>query len=211
MAQHEAAMELAFATKRSKDKTCGICMDTVTEKKPAIDARFGILPNCNHCYCLSCLRTWRKADQFDHKIVRACPECRRTSDYIVPSRFWIDTPEEKAQLLADYKAQLTQKRCKYFDQGRGECPFGNQCFYRHETADGIPVDVGPPEQQRRRAVRAPTASDDDLEASRALIQRIFLHDFLSMRDELAGLPGAWPPGHDGLDFLDFLSDPGSDD
>ena len=39
-------------------------------------SRFGILPNCNHCFCLSCIRKWRQAKQFEHKIIRACPECR---------------------------------------------------------------------------------------------------------------------------------------
>ena len=38
--------------------------------------RFGILPSCNHCFCLPCIRKWRQAKQFEHKIIRACPECR---------------------------------------------------------------------------------------------------------------------------------------
>ena len=39
-------------------------------EKKGNEARFGIMPNCNHCYCLECLRKWRKAKQFEHKIVR---------------------------------------------------------------------------------------------------------------------------------------------
>ena len=62
-------MENAFAVARSKEKTCGICMEVVMDK-PKGEARFGILPNCNHCFCLSCLRTWRQAKQFEHKIIR---------------------------------------------------------------------------------------------------------------------------------------------
>lgn len=210
MKQHEAEMELAFAIKKSKDKTCGICMEVVMDKKPAIQARFGIMPNCNHCYCLSCLRTWRKAEQFDNKIVRACPECRQTSDYICPSRFWIDSKEEKDILLKNYKEQLKKKQCKYFNEGKGDCPFGNKCFYRHETADGVAVDVGPPEQQKRRAVRAPRAFDNDIEFSRELIQRIFLNDFLAMREEMDGLTGIWNSDEDILEILDLLSDTESD-
>ncbi len=38
--------------------------------------RFGILPSCTHCFCLPCIRKWRQAKQFEHKIIRACPECR---------------------------------------------------------------------------------------------------------------------------------------
>lgn len=67
--QHEQAMELSFAIAQSKDKTCGICFDTIMEKAGR-EKRFGILPNCNHIFCLECIRTWRQAKQFEHKITR---------------------------------------------------------------------------------------------------------------------------------------------
>ena len=69
MKQHEADMEQAFAVAKSKDRTCGICMEVVVDK-PKSEARFGIMPNCNHCFCLSCLRKWRQAKQFENKIIR---------------------------------------------------------------------------------------------------------------------------------------------
>ena len=100
MTQHEEDMELSFAIARSKDKTCGICMEvriiitrlkrhshfklvqsyvfisyktplqTVIEKKPSSERRFGILSNCNHIFCLSCIRKWRSAKQFENKTIR---------------------------------------------------------------------------------------------------------------------------------------------
>ncbi|CAB4059807.1 MKRN [Lepeophtheirus salmonis] len=100
--KHEAEMEIAFAVARSKEKTCGICMEVVLEKEEG-DARFGIMPNCNHCFCLPCLRTWRQAKQFDNKIVRSCPECRQKSDYICPSRLWVESKEDKDKLFSKYK------------------------------------------------------------------------------------------------------------
>jgi len=66
-------MDLAFAFAKSKDKTCGICMEIIVEKQPNSEARFGIMPNCNHCFCISCLRKWRQAKQFEHKITRFVP------------------------------------------------------------------------------------------------------------------------------------------
>ena len=30
----------------------------------------------------------------------------------------------------------SKKPCKHFDQGRGECPFGDSCFYLHAYPDG---------------------------------------------------------------------------
>jgi len=31
---------------------------------------------------------------------------------------------------------FSKKPCKYFDEGRGECPFGDSCFYLHAYPDG---------------------------------------------------------------------------
>ncbi|XP_033149274.1 probable E3 ubiquitin-protein ligase makorin-1 [Drosophila busckii] len=146
--QHEQAMELSFAIAQSKDKTCGICFDTIMEKVGK-EKRFGILPNCNHIFCLECIRTWRQAKQFEHKITRACPECRVCSDFVCPSAFWVETKEEKDKLLNDYRAALGAKDCKYFKKGEGKCPFGNKCFYKHALPNGDIVDVGLPKRARK--------------------------------------------------------------
>lgn len=113
--QHEKDMELSFAIARSKDKTCGICFDTIMEKNGR-EKRFGILPNCNHIFCLECIRKWRQAKQFENKIVRSCPECRVSSDFVCPSPFWVDTKEDKDKLLNEYKMALGAKDCKYFQK-----------------------------------------------------------------------------------------------
>ncbi|KAM7356027.1 makorin 1 [Cochliomyia hominivorax] len=146
--QHEQAMELSFAIARSKDKTCGICFDTIMEKAGR-EKRFGILPNCNHIFCLECIRKWRQAKQFEHKITRSCPECRVASDFVCPSAFWVETKEEKDKLLGDYRKALVIKDCKYFKKGDGKCPFGNKCFYKHALPNGDLVDVGCPKKARK--------------------------------------------------------------
>ena len=63
-------MELSFQIAQSRDKVCGICMDNVYDKKPVSEARFGILSECNHVFCLACIRKWRSAKNFENKIVR---------------------------------------------------------------------------------------------------------------------------------------------
>lgn len=148
IAAHEKEMEIAFSIQRSKEKTCGICFDVVWEKVGK-EQRFGILPNCNHCFCLECIRTWRQAKQFDNKIIRACPECRVCSDFVCPSSFWVDSKDEKDKLILKYKNALSEKDCKYFKKGSGTCPFGNKCFYRHCLVDGKKVDVGEPQRPAR--------------------------------------------------------------
>ncbi|KAK4329359.1 hypothetical protein Pmani_000282 [Petrolisthes manimaculis] len=147
----EAEMEHSFAVARSKDKVCGICMETIMERPLASQRRFGILPNCCHCFCLSCIRKWRQSKQYENKVVRSCPECRTQSDFVIPSRYWVDNKdkEEKSKLLDSYQTALSDKPCKYFKQGEGQCPFGNKCFYLHALPDGTKKDVGPPRQRRR--------------------------------------------------------------
>lgn len=147
--RHERNMELSFAIARSREKTCGICFEIVVEKD-SFDRRFGILNQCNHCFCLSCIRRWRQARQFEHKVVKACPECRVTSDFVCPSQYWVETKEDKEKLIESYKKVLAQKACKYFKQGRGVCPFGNKCFYLHALPDGTKTDVGPPRRRNNR-------------------------------------------------------------
>ncbi|XP_060584226.1 probable E3 ubiquitin-protein ligase makorin-1, partial [Ruditapes philippinarum] len=69
MERHERDMELSFAVARSKDKQCGICMDTVLEKEPKAERRFGIMSDCIHCFCLACIRKWRATKQLDSKTI----------------------------------------------------------------------------------------------------------------------------------------------
>jgi hypothetical protein len=101
----EKDMEEAFAVQCSKEKTCGICMDTVWEKEGS-NKRFGILENCNHIFCLDCIRKWRAYKNYENKIVKACPECRVKSDYVTPSKYWFENEESKKKIIQDYKNSL---------------------------------------------------------------------------------------------------------
>nr|XP_033815656.1 E3 ubiquitin-protein ligase makorin-1 isoform X2 [Geotrypetes seraphini] len=133
---HEKDMELSFAVQRSKDMACGICMEVVYEKANPSERRFGILSNCSHTYCLKCIRKWRSAKQFESKIIKSCPECRITSNFVIPSEYWVEEKEEKQKLIRKYKEAMSKKSCRYFDEGRGSCPFGGNCFYKHAYPDG---------------------------------------------------------------------------
>ncbi|KAG9508606.1 E3 ubiquitin-protein ligase makorin-1 [Fragariocoptes setiger] len=150
---HEREMELSFAIQRSIDKVCGICMDTVIEKEAITARRFGILEKCNHVFCLDCIRKWRGTKQFESRTIRACPECRVSSDFVVPSKYWVQDQDDKDKLIQDYKNALSSKPCKYFDQGRSECPFAGSCFYKHAYPDGRPADLGVPKPRRDNSLR----------------------------------------------------------
>lgn len=109
---------------------CGICNEPVLQK---VDPRFGLL-NCNHAFCLSCIRTWRAAN-FDanDEGSRSCPDCYEVTYFIVPSSTWIEDPVEKEKVIDQYKKKMSVIPCKYHDNGRGSCPFGSSCFYEHRN------------------------------------------------------------------------------
>ena len=135
-ARIELEMEEAFAYQRSEGKMCGICYEEVINKQTYSERRFGILLGCLHVFCLSCIRKWRTNSGGDKNAVRSCPLCRTHSDYIIPSAYWVDETEDKAKLIDQYQKKLSHIACRYFDEGNGTCPFGNNCFYMHALPNG---------------------------------------------------------------------------
>jgi hypothetical protein len=115
---------------------CGICLDKVLSKP---DPRFGLL-NCEHPFCLACIRQWRASStnngNVDPSTVRSCPLCRVVTYFIVPSSQFIRDGEEKARQIDAYKRKVQTIPCRHWDFGRGRCPFGNSCFYNHALPDG---------------------------------------------------------------------------
>jgi len=163
-AAFEADMEEAFKiseTERihkerleiSKGKNCGICMEEVISLEPLSERRFAIFENCNHIFCLKCIRNWRSNHEYDKEIVRSCPICRTLSHFVVPSQYWIEDPAQKKILVEEYKSNLAKKDCRYFNFGEGECPFSVSCFYRHAYKDGTLQDrtkIDPRQTRRHR-------------------------------------------------------------
>jgi len=133
---HEKDMEHSFAVQRSEGVTCGICLEVVRSKENRSDQRFGILTDCSHAFCLSCIRRWRNTSNSANKIVRTCPICRVSSAFVTPSEVWVEDATEKKKLIEGYKSALKDKPCRYFAQGTGTCPFGASCFYKHAYPDG---------------------------------------------------------------------------
>ncbi|NXE95631.1 MKRN2 ligase, partial [Menura novaehollandiae] len=147
MATFEHDMEKAFAFQASQDKVCSICMEVVYEKPSASERRFGILSNCTHTYCLSCIRQWRCAKQFENPIIKSCPECRVISEFVIPSVYWVEEQEKKNELIEAFKQGVGKKPCKYFEQGKGTCPFGGKCLYLHAYPDGTRAEPEKPRKQ----------------------------------------------------------------
>lgn len=143
----EADMEKAFAAQLSQDKVCSICMEVVVQKPNPSDRRFGILSSCCHTFCLACIRQWRCARNFSNKIIKSCPECRIISEFVIPSVYWVEAQDDKDHLIDLFKSGVSKKACKYFDQGRGSCPFGGKCLYLHAFPDGTRAEPDRPRKQ----------------------------------------------------------------
>jgi E3 ubiquitin-protein ligase makorin len=61
-----------------------------------------------------------------------------------------------------YSIYCSKKHCRYYKNGKGECPFGNKCFYLHALQNGKKIDVGPPRRRRKRENANGEASDDQV-------------------------------------------------
>ncbi|XP_070696282.1 makorin, ring finger protein, 4 [Pempheris klunzingeri] len=132
---------------RSKNVTCGICMDKVYEKTDPRNRVFGILPNCNHSFCLQCIMTWRKTKDLGPDVVKSCPQCRVRSAFYVPNKYWVEG-QAKERVIAAFKEKFGKKSCSYYTRFRC-CPFKTECLYRHDK------------DARHRSFPYPTEDEDD--------------------------------------------------
>nr|XP_046251865.1 makorin, ring finger protein, 4 isoform X2 [Scatophagus argus] len=132
---------------QSENVTCGICMDKVYEKMEARNRVFGILPNCNHSFCLQCIKTWRNTKDLGPDVVKSCPQCRVRSGFYVPNKYWVEGPA-KESVIAAFKEKFSKKSCSYYMRYRC-CPFKTECLYRHDK------------RARRRSFPYHTEDEDD--------------------------------------------------
>ncbi|KAI4323390.1 hypothetical protein L6164_023002 [Bauhinia variegata] len=128
------------ALTRSQEIECSVCLERVLLKPTAAERKFGLLSECDHPFCISCIRNWRSSNPTSgmdvNSTLRACPICRKLSYFVIPSVIWYSTNEEKQEIVDSYKAKLKSIDCKHFDFGNGNCPFGTSCFYKHAYQDG---------------------------------------------------------------------------
>ncbi|XP_031258139.1 putative RING-type E3 ubiquitin transferase C3H69 isoform X2 [Pistacia vera] len=133
------------ALRRSQEIECSVCLDRVLSKSTPAERKFGLLSECDHPFCISCIRNWRSSSPTSgmdvNTALRACPICRKLSYFVIPSVIWYYTPEEKREIVDSYKAKLRSIDCKHFNFGNGNCPFGTSCFYKHASQDGRSEEV----------------------------------------------------------------------
>ncbi|XP_062174520.1 putative RING-type E3 ubiquitin transferase C3H69 isoform X2 [Alnus glutinosa] len=128
------------ALKHSQEIECSVCLERVLSKLTVPERKFGLLSECDHPFCISCIRNWRSSSPTSgmdvNNALRACPICRKLSYFVIPSVIWYTTKEEKQEIVESYKTKLKSIDCKHFDFGNGNCPFGTSCFYKHAYRNG---------------------------------------------------------------------------
>ncbi|KAH0611909.1 uncharacterized protein H6S33_009961 [Morchella sextelata] len=130
--------------KTDTEECCAICFE--------VPSTYGLLTNCDHVFCLSCIRSWRSSGSSNnnapspfppgapddlHKTSKTCPLCRVRSKFIVPSSI-LPTAASKEIIVQRYLDKLTTIPCRYFHDSlktrpRPFCPFGNDCHYSHDA------------------------------------------------------------------------------
>ncbi|KAF5336036.1 hypothetical protein D9611_006203 [Ephemerocybe angulata] len=122
----------------SEAPPCSICFEA--------PSTYGLLSGCNHVFCLSCIKQWRDSTKgpsmdVENSTKKKCPMCRTSSNFIIPSSIFVkhDT-KEKEGIVEKYKGSMAKVQCRYFQKTlktrKPMCPFGKDCFYKHENADG---------------------------------------------------------------------------
>ncbi|KAI3384949.1 hypothetical protein SNEBB_005125 [Seison nebaliae] len=148
----EAKRKMATVISLSKEMQCMICLDLVWNKEAEKERRFGILNSCEHCFCLSCIRKWRMKGSGDvsRETARKCPLCRQSSDFVIPSKFWFETEEDRLKIIEDFREYAKTVDCRLFNRGFGRCKFGNKCFYLHRDPKGNIVELNSPAKRSNR-------------------------------------------------------------
>ncbi|XP_022959901.1 E3 ubiquitin-protein ligase makorin-like isoform X2 [Cucurbita moschata] len=126
--------------KHSQEIECSVCLERVLSKTEIAERKFGLLSECDHPFCISCIRNWRNSSSTSgmdvNSALRACPICRKLSYFVIPSVIWYSSKEEKQEIVDSYKSKLRSIDCKHFNFGNGNCPFGSSCFYKHLVKPG---------------------------------------------------------------------------
>ena len=65
-------------------------------------------------------------------------------------------------ILIDVLYFFSKKKCKHFDEGRGECPFNDKCFYLHTYPDGSKATPKPWKPRRRKNADGESSISDPM-------------------------------------------------
>lgn len=143
---------------KNEENNCGICMDNIVHT----GKRFGLLSNCDHRYCIDCLRKWRRSSHKNQivgvAVTQTCPTCRVKSNLVMPTKKF-SVGSEKEIIIENYKRKMESMPCRNFDGSIGSCPFGRNCFYAHFSWDGTDLKPNDECKSRKKQKRSHPSTD----------------------------------------------------
>ncbi|GIY45196.1 probable E3 ubiquitin-protein ligase makorin-2 [Caerostris darwini] len=119
-------------TKQCDSLVCEICKKVVLQKKSFGERRFGLLENCFHAFCLSCIRQHREkilkkllSKKNESCLITptpaVCPVCKAESRSIVSSNTWIKDKARKTWYFATFEKEMSTMACPWIKLGQGIC------------------------------------------------------------------------------------------
>ena len=95
--------------------------------------------NCDHVFCLQCIKEFRKPKKYETEVAiynKHCPSCRVFSDIIIPSFVFTIKKDEKDKMGDDYKQSMSKIECKYEKKDMlvylDPPYYGDEKYYREE-------------------------------------------------------------------------------
>eukprot|EP00002_Diphylleia_rotans_P017593 TRINITY_DN3412_c0_g1_i1.p1 TRINITY_DN3412_c0_g1~~TRINITY_DN3412_c0_g1_i1.p1 ORF type:complete len:968 (+),score=164.65 TRINITY_DN3412_c0_g1_i1:99-3002(+) len=127
---HQQECYERFVTKQeryfTRESKCCICHQRPFDLR----RKFGLMNNCNHPFCLDCIRDHRGRSDSTGYSAKACPVCGVDSQFVVPSDRFVQNPSRKERYIESYRSKLSAIPCRYYESDQA-CPFGASCFYAH--------------------------------------------------------------------------------
>jgi len=113
--------------KENKDSEtmCGICHEDINNT----NKRYGLLQNCDHVYCLDCIKMHRSGKMNTSISLTnrlKCPICRVHSRFVLPSKYNLKGEQKKKDFVRFYEKRK-EKNCR----NGINCSRINTCPFKH--------------------------------------------------------------------------------
>ncbi|KAL0346547.1 UNVERIFIED_CONTAM: putative RING-type E3 ubiquitin transferase C3H69 [Sesamum calycinum] len=122
------------ALKHSQEIECSVCLERVLSKPTAAERKFGILSECNHPFCVSCIRNWRSSSPASssdaNSALRTClfVESFHTLSFL--ASFGIPRKKKSRRLLIATRQSCGLLIVSTSTLGMGPAPLGPVVFTR---------------------------------------------------------------------------------
>ncbi|KAL6630276.1 hypothetical protein U3516DRAFT_845671 [Neocallimastix sp. 'constans'] len=85
---------------------------------------------CDHVFCLDCIKVWRRTDSVSRELNRKCPICQKVSLHFIPSDIYCHSGPLKSHIIERFRGRCSRIPCRFYEK-RGpynthNCPFGNE-------------------------------------------------------------------------------------